>query len=100
MGHILGSKVTNDGKVIFTVCMEHEEALQLQGHIDDVHIFSERIANIKTNISMRGSAAATKYFLIPRELRYNLRFSSQVACQKIETKNKVIFVYIIDKHQL
>ncbi len=25
MGHILGSKVTNDGKVIFTICMEHEE---------------------------------------------------------------------------
>ena len=100
MGHILGSKVTNDGKIMFTVCMEHEEALQLQGHIDAIHIFSEKIANIKTNISMRGQNAATKYLLIPRELRHNLRFNSEVSCQKIETKNKVIFVYIIDKYQL
>ncbi len=100
MGHVLGSKVTNDGKVIFTICMEHEEALQLRGHIDDIHIFSERIANIKTNICMRGKGSATKYFLVPRELRNNVRFSSEVACHRIETKNKNIFVYVIDKYQL
>jgi hypothetical protein len=100
MGHILGSKITHDGKVIFTVCMEHEEALQLQGHIDDVHIFSERIANIKTNVAMRGQNAATKYFLIPKEFRHNIRFSSEASCHKIETKNKLIFLYIIDKFQL
>jgi len=100
MGHILGSKVTNDGKVVFTVCMEHEEALQLQGHIDNIHIFSERIADIKTNVSMRGQNAATKYFLIPREMRHNIKFSSEVSCQKIETRNKLIFIYTIDKHQL
>lgn len=100
MGHILGSKVTNDGKVIFTVCMEHEEALQLQGHIDNIHIFSERISNLRTNISMRGQNAATKYFLIPRELRSNIRFNSDVSCQKIETKNRLIFIYVIDKYQL
>jgi len=100
MGHILGSKVTNDGKVVFTVCMEHDEALQLRGHIDDIHIFSEKIADVRTNVSMRGQNAATKYFLIPRELRHNIRFSSQPSCQKIETKNKIIFLYVIDKHQL
>ncbi len=100
MGQILGSKITNDGKVVFTVSMDHDEALQLQGHIDDIHVFSGKVADIKTNISMRGQGAATKYFLIPRELRHNVRFSSEVLCQKIETKSKLIFVYVVDKHQL
>ena len=100
MGTILGSKVTNDGKIVFSVSMDHEEALQLRGHINDIRVFSERVVDIKTNLTMRGKNAATKYFLIPRELRENVRFSSQVTCQKIETKNKVMFVYIIDKHQL
>lgn len=100
MGRILGSKVISDGKVVFTVCMEHEEALQLQGHIDNVHIFSERNADVITSIAMRGQNSATKYLLIPRELRHNIRFNSEASCQKIETKNKIIFVYMIDKHQL
>ena len=100
MGHILSSKVTSDGKVVFSVCMDHEEALHLQGHIDNIHLFSDRTASIKTNLSMRGKNSATKYFLIPRELRHNIKFSGEVNCQKIETRNKLIFIYIVDKHQL
>lgn len=100
MGHILGSKVTNDGKIILSVCLEHEEALQLQGHIDDIHVFSGRIANIKTNVAMRGQNAATKYFLIPKDMRSNIRYSSEANCQKLETKNKLMFIYVIDKYKL
>lgn len=100
MGQILSTKVTNEGRVIFVVSMEQEEALQLQGHTDDIHIFSEKVANNKANLSMRGKNSATKYFLIPRELRSNLKFNSDVVCQKIETRNKCIFVYVIDKHEL
>lgn len=100
MGQILGSKVTNEGKVIFTVSMEPEEALQLQGHIDNIHIFSERLINRKTNVSMRGQRAATKYFLIPRDFRHNIKFNSEVSCHKLETKGKLIFIYTIDKFQM
>ncbi len=99
MGQILGSKVTNNGEIIFTISMDHEEALQLRGHIDKVHLFSEKIANIKTNLSMRGTNSATKYFLIPRQLRRNIKFNGNVSCQRIDTKSKVIFIYIVDKHQ-
>lgn len=100
MGFILGSKINNDGKVVFSVAMEHEEALNLKGHIDRIHVFSERNLDIKTNIAMRGQRAATKYFLIPKNLRHNIRFNSDVNCQRIETKEKIIFIYVIDKFQM
>ena len=100
MGSILGSKIAGDGKVVFSISMEHEEALQLKGHIDRIHVFSERNLDVKTNISMRGQRAATKYFLIPKDMRHNIRFNSEVNCQRIETKDKIVFIYIIDKFQL
>ena len=98
MGVILGSKVTNDNKIIFTVSLDPAEALQLEGHIEDVHLFSERTAKIKTNIASRGKNSATKYFLIPKKLRKNLKLSGEILCQKIETKTKVIFIFTVNKY--
>jgi hypothetical protein len=102
MGSILSSKVLKDeNKVIFEVLADYEEALQLKGSIDNVHIFSENIADIKTNLSMRGKNEATKYFLIPKQLRKDLRFGVEdVICQRINTPTKIIFVYVIDKIKL
>jgi hypothetical protein len=100
MGQILSSKVTNDGKVVFTVCLDPEEALQLKGHIDNVHIFSDKITNIKTHLAMRGRHSATRYLLVPKELRKDLKSDSEVSCQRIDTKNKIIFIYVIDKYKL
>ena len=99
MGSILGSKVTSDGKVIYSVCLEQDEALQLAGHIDDIHVFSSRVANVKTNVSARGKNSATQYFLIPRNLRKELNYKN-CACQRLETKSKIVFVYVIDKFML
>ena len=101
MGEILGTKITGEGKVIFTIAAEHEEALQLKGHVEDIHLFTEKVSDIKTNIACRGKNAATKYFLIPREFRRNLKFDdNEISCQKIETKSKIMFVYVIDKFKL
>ena len=100
MGQITSSKITNDEKVIFTVCTDHEESLQLQGHTNDIHLFSEGVIDIKTNISLRGQYGSTKYFLIPRKLRSNIKLNGDISCQKIETKDKLIFVYIMDKLSL
>ena len=66
--------------------------------MDNIHVFSENVADVTTNISQRGKNEATKYFLIPRELRKGLKFSEKnITCQKIDTKSKTIFVYVIDK---
>jgi hypothetical protein len=97
MGRILGTRTTKDGKVVFEVELDYEEALLLKGHIQNIHVFSEDVAEIKTNLSQRGKNEATKYFLIPRELRANLKFNEKVKCQKLETGNKIIFVYVVDK---
>jgi hypothetical protein len=100
MGNILGTKTTKDGKVVFEVELDYEESLQLKGYIKNIHLFSEDVADIKANLSQRGKNEATKYFLIPRELRTNLKFNEKVRCQKIETDNKIIFVYVVDKINL
>ncbi len=98
MGAILNSRVVKD-KIVFSVCVEQEEALQLKGNVKDIHIFSERIADIRTNLSGRGKNSATKYFLIPRELRKNIKFpqTKQISCQKIDAKEHVIFIYLVNK---
>lgn len=100
MGSILGTKTTKDNKIIFEVEMDYEESLKLKGHIKNVHVFSEDAAEIKTNLSQRGTNEATKYFLIPRELRKDLKFNGEVKCQKIDTDNRTIFIFVVSKVQI
>ena len=97
MGQIIGIKTTKDDKVVVEVQMDYEESLKLKGHIKNIHLFSEDAAEIKTNLSQRGTNEATKYFLIPRELRENLTFNEKVKCQRIDTGNRIIFIYMVDK---
>ena len=97
MGIILGTKTTKDNKIIFEVEMDYEESLKLKGHIKNIHVFSEDAAEIKTNLSQRGTNEATKYFLIPRKLRENLKFNEKVKCQKIETDTRTIFIFVVNK---
>ena len=97
MGKILSAKITKDNKVVFEIELDYDESLKLGGHIRNVHVFSEDAADIKTNLSQRGTNEATKYFLIPRELRNNLRFDEKVKCQKMETDSKNIFVFMVNK---
>lgn len=96
MGTILSSRMKDDGKVVFEIAVDYDESVQLKGHMDNIHIFSENVTDIKTNISQRGKNEATKYFLIPKELRKDLKFDAKTTCQKIETKTKTIFIYVLD----
>jgi hypothetical protein len=96
MGMILSSKREKE-KVIVETILDHEELVQLKGEIDEVHLFSERVADVQTNIAKRGKNEATKYFLIPREMRKDLSILEPVNCQRINTPNKVIFVYVVNK---
>jgi hypothetical protein len=96
MGRILSSK-RNDKGLLFEVELDYDEATLLQGHYDSVHMFTERIAEFETNISSRGKNSVTKYFLIPRHLRNTVNYNYPVNCQKIETNEKIIFIYVVDK---
>lgn len=96
MGKILSSKRTNEG-IIFEIETEYTEATSLQGHYDSVFLFSENNTQYSTNISSRGKNYSTKYFLIPKNLRHKIDFNSKVNCQKINTKNNIIFIYTVKK---
>lgn len=97
MGSIISSQLREDGKVILEVSVDYEEALHLKGHMNDVHVFSEKTAMTKANLSQRGKNDATKYFLVPRELRKDLKFNGPVNCQRMDTKTQTVFIYVIDK---
>jgi hypothetical protein len=56
MGCIISSKVKDDGKIVFEVCVDQEEALQLRGHLENIHVFSEKTAESKTNMVQRGKS--------------------------------------------
>ncbi len=98
MATIISSKRQNEnGKVILEVASDYDEFLQLKGHLDNIHLFTEKVAEVKTNISQRGKNEATKYFLIPREFRRGFRFNNTTSCQRLDLKDKVVFVYVVDK---
>jgi hypothetical protein len=98
MGEIISSRVKEDGKVVFEIAVSYEEAKQLKGHLNRVHVFSEDVADIKSNIAQRGKNEATKYFLIPKEVRKTMKLTdAPVGCQLIETNGRYIFVYVVDK---
>ena len=79
MGTIISSRKSEDGKVIVEVAMDYEEFRQLRGNMEDIHLFAEDIKDIKANISQRGKNEATKYFLIPKELRKGLKFTEKTS---------------------
>ena len=96
MGTIISSR--KDGKKVITeVSSDYEEYLHLKGHLEDIYLFSENVAEVQTNISQRGKNAATKYFLIPRQFRNGFKFNNATSCQKIDLKNRVIFIFVVNK---
>ncbi|MBU2637887.1 MAG: hypothetical protein KJ955_02850 [Nanoarchaeota archaeon] len=97
MGSILTTKMAADKKVIVEVLLDYDEYVQLKGQMHNVHLFSEDNVEVKANISQRGRNSATKYFLIPKEMRKGMKFTEEVSCTKIETKGRAIFVYTIRK---
>ncbi len=97
MGMILSSRRENE-RVIVEAVLDPKELVQLKGEIDEVHLFSERVADVQTNIAKRGKNEATKYFLIPRHLRKDLNIMEPVSCQRINTSDKAIFVYVVNKN--
>lgn len=98
MGTILSTKRSSDkNKIIVETLMDQDEFQQLKGHMDNIFVFSEKIAEVQTNISQRGKNYATKYFLIPRQYRKGFKFPNEVGCQRIDSENSTIFIYTINK---
>ena len=82
------------------VLAEYDEFLQLKGHLNDIRLITENVAEVQTNISQRGKNEATKYFLIPRQFRKGFKFNNTTSCQKLDFKDKVIFIYVVNKNKI
>ena len=99
MAEIVSSKVNGNNQITYSVNLEQQESLRLQGHLNNIHLIAEPTIQCPTNISCRGKNSSTKYFIIPKKLRQELSFKENTTCQRIDTKDKVIFVYLLDKFQ-
>ena len=96
MGAILSSHRHEHGKVIVEVLLDQAEYRQLAGEIDNVYLFSEQTARTPSKVNMRGRNEATKYFLIPRQLRKKLAIYGGVSCQRFDFDGRSIFIYVVD----
>jgi hypothetical protein len=100
VGEILCSRRYSDpAKVIVEVLLDQQEFRQLRGEMDDVYLFSDKAACVPSKVSLRGRNEATKYFLIPRQLRKQIMIHGGVSCQRFEHDGKSIFVYVLDPYK-
>ncbi len=100
IGEIIKTKAIED-KVIHQIELNEYEAQQLKNHATKVHLFSANLCNHNSRIVERGNKGGAKYFIIPLSLksRKKKRYSN-VSYQKIETKDKIFFVCVVDKDPL
>ena len=96
VGTIISSKKDGDN-VILEILASYEEFLQLKGHLNDIRLITENVSEVQTNISQRGKNQATKYFLIPRQFRKGFKFNNATSCQRLDIKDKVLFIYVVNK---
>ena len=99
MGEIIDSKFVN-GKVMHTIILGQKEALQLKGRLKNIHLFCSDICDANSKIIIRGRFSS-QCLSIPKKLK--LRESSKldiISCQRIESENKVMFIFICDKLSL
>lgn len=96
MASILSSKVRDDGKIVFQICADQEEALNLGGHVEKIRLFAEEANEGNIQISGRGNNEATKYFLIPKHTREGIKMDDFFKYQRLNVNDKKIFIFVID----
>jgi len=101
MGIIISSKALSDSRVLCKVLVSKNEFQDLKNHFKNIHLFAADLCADDTKLIQRGRDGATKYFLLP----FNLRFRKQkafgkISCQRIETDAKIFYMYVIDKRVL
>ncbi len=100
MGEIVKTKISGD-KIIYKIELSEEEAMQLKNHLKGIHMFSAELCKHDSKIIERGAKGGAKYFTIPLSLKSRKRKRySKVSYQKIETKDKIFFICVVDKDLL
>lgn len=104
MGQIINITPLTKEKSRYTIVLEKEEFLLLEGNYNGVHFFSYDNFSIKAGIIGTGTKYSTKYFIIPpelalkKELRRKEAISKKnISCQLYTLKDKEIYIYIFPK---
>jgi hypothetical protein len=97
MGKIEEIKKINDD-VILNVKTDNKQLHWLRGQLVKMHVFSENNLEYQTRLIKRGKRESTKYFLLPKGLRDGVIPSGYVDCNKIETKDRHIFIFSVPKY--
>ncbi|MBW2975431.1 hypothetical protein KY366_06950 [Candidatus Woesearchaeota archaeon] len=95
MASVIQTKVNKDHAVL-SLKLGLEEAAQLKGKMDNIHLIAEENADTKASVYERGKKGCTKYFLIPRLLRKGVRIGKEARCLRFDSKDKMVFVYFVE----
>ena len=99
MGRILECKPVGK-KVKCIVCADIDEGLQLGGKLKDVYLFCSDACDTKAGVCESGDNYSTKYFEVPKKLKVKGDMGKEISCQKLESRGKTFFIYIIRRrHQ-
>jgi len=86
--------------VVLSIKLDMDELTALKGRVDDIHLVPEENAEVKSNVYEKGKNGNTKYLLIPKSIRENIKIGKEASCLKICSKNKVVLAYIMDNLSL
>ena len=101
MGEVLGTRLSENGKVVFEVQLPYQDALQLGGQISRVYLFAEAQMQLRSRLIRRGKNEATTYLLVPKDLRELLlsgELTKPAKAQVVENGDKYFLIFMVDKH--
>ncbi len=100
MGEIVSSRLAENGKVILEVHMNYDEALELGGHMEGVHVFSNAQNGLPSRLTRRGKDTGTTYLLIPKKFRKQVLEKvkcAEATCSLIENDSHIFLVFSLEK---
>ena len=99
MGQIISSKQLTNKDFVHKILLNHQEIKNLKNHMKNIYAFTPQNCNKQAQINSRGNGGVTKYFKVPLSLRSRKKHSGTISYQKIETKNKIFYIYVLKKQE-
>ncbi|MBW2974612.1 hypothetical protein KY366_02745 [Candidatus Woesearchaeota archaeon] len=93
MASIISSKRCKN-HVILSIEAGQDELESLNGKVDNICLIPKEEINIRSSIYEKGRKGCTKYFLIPKTLRKNVKLGNDIYCSKLNLKDKLMFTFI------
>jgi hypothetical protein len=97
MGKVINVTTERD-KIVLKLEITSKEYSYLKGELEEVNIFADRNLEIETRLVKRGKHDSTKYFLVPKAFKEDLKKSNSIMCNRIEKKTKTLYIFDVEKY--